>query len=184
MTIAGQAESKEAMHSPTIRDVTVIGGGLAGLSTACALAQSGYSVRLLERRPYVGGRASSYEHPGTSEVIDNCQHILLGCCTNLIGFYRKLGVADQVRWFDSMTFLEPGGKRSVLHPSSLPAPLHNSPSFLLLPRCRWQTRSPSLAACSHFSEECPKMMARTSRTGLLGRVRRSGRLPDSGIPYW
>ena len=130
MTIAGQAESKEAMHSPTIRDVTVIGGGLAGLSTACALAQSGYSVRLLERRPYVGGRASSYEHPGTSEVIDNCQHILLGCCTNLIGFYRKLGVADQVRWFDSMTFLEPGGKRSLLHPSSLPAPLHNSPSFL------------------------------------------------------
>ncbi len=129
MTIAGQAESKEAMHSPTIRDVAVIGGGLAGLSTACALAQSGYSVRLLERRPYVGGRASSYEHPGTSEVIDNCQHILLGCCTNLIGFYRKLGVADQVRWFDSMTFLEPGGKRSVLHPSSLPAPLHNSPSF-------------------------------------------------------
>ena len=130
MTIAGQAESKEAMHSPTIRDVTVIGGGLAGLSTACALAQSGYSVRLLERRPYVGGRASSYEHPGTGEVIDNCQHILLGCCTNLIGFYRKLGVADQVRWFDSMTFLEPGGKRSLLHPSSLPAPLHNSPSFL------------------------------------------------------
>ncbi len=130
MTIAGQAESKEAMHSPTIRDVTVIGGGLAGLSTACALAQSGYSVRLLERRPYVGGRASSYEHPGTGEVIDNCQHILLGCCTNLIGLYRQLGVADQVRWFDSMTFLEPGGKRSLLHPSSLPAPLHNSPSFL------------------------------------------------------
>ena len=127
---AAQPQLKEIMNSSTIRDITVIGGGLAGLSTACALAQSGYGVRLLERRPYVGGRASSYEHPGTGEVIDNCQHILLGCCTNLIGLYQQLGVADRIRWFDRITFLEPGGKRSVLHPGPLPAPLHNSPSFL------------------------------------------------------
>ncbi len=113
-----------------IHDVAVVGGGLAGLSAACALAESGYRVHLIERRPYVGGRASSYEHPGTGEVVDNCQHILLGCCTNLIGFYRQLGVEDRIRWFDRITFLEPGGRRSVLKPGSLPAPLHNSLSFL------------------------------------------------------
>ena len=62
--------------------VTVI-GGVSGLAAACALAKRGYRVRLLERRPYVGGRASSYAHPGTGEVIDNCQLILLGYCTNL-----------------------------------------------------------------------------------------------------
>src|ERR1700761_5696042 len=106
------------------RSVSVIGGGVSGLAAACALADAGYRVRLLERRPYVGGRASSYEHPGTGEVIDNCQHILLGCCTNLIDLYRRLGVQDEILWSDAITFIEPGGRRSVLQPSSLPAPLH------------------------------------------------------------
>jgi zeta-carotene desaturase len=110
--------------------VTVIGAGVAGLAAACALAGSGHRVRLLERRPYVGGRASSYEHPGTGEVIDNCQHILLGCCTNLIDLYRRLGVEDQIFWSDAMTFIEPGGRQSVLAPSPLPAPLHTALSFL------------------------------------------------------
>jgi len=110
--------------------VTVVGGGVAGLAAACALADSGYAVRLLERRPYVGGRASSYEHPGTGEVIDNCQHILLGCCTNLIDLYRRLGVQDEIFWSGTVTFVEPGGRRSMLAPSLLPAPLHTAWSFL------------------------------------------------------
>src|SRR6185437_516662 len=110
--------------------VTVVGGGVAGLAAACALADSGYAVRLLERRPYVGGRASSYEHPGTGEVIDNCQHILLGCCTNLIDFYRRLGVQEDIFWSSTVMFLEPGGRRSTLAPSWMPAPLHTAWSFL------------------------------------------------------
>ena len=111
-------------------NVTVVGGGLAGLSAACALAEAGYQVRLLEKRRYLGGRASSYEHPGTGEVIDNCQHVLLGNCVNLIDLYRRLGVSDAIRWFDRMTFLEPGGRRSILEPSFLPAPFHDMPAFL------------------------------------------------------
>ena len=117
-------------HSAGIHDVAVVGGGLAGLSAACALAESGYRVHLIERRPYVGGRASSYEHPGTGEVVDNCQHVLLGCCTNLIAFYKQLGVADQIRWFNQITFIEPGGRQSLLRPGLLPAPLHNAMAFL------------------------------------------------------
>jgi len=87
-------------------------------------------VELFERRPYLGGRASSYELPGTGEVVDNCQHVLLGCCTNLIDFYRRLGVEDQIRWYDEITFLLPGGRSSALRPGSLPAPSHAAPSFL------------------------------------------------------
>ena len=45
--------------------VGIIGGGLAGLAAGCALSQAGYKVTLFERRPYLGGRASSYVHPGT-----------------------------------------------------------------------------------------------------------------------
>jgi squalene-associated FAD-dependent desaturase len=110
--------------------VAVVGGGLAGLAAGCALAEAGVSVTVFERRPYVGGRASSYEHPGTGEVIDNCQHVLLGCCTNLLQFYDRLGVSGKIRWFDELTFIEPGGRASRLQPSFLPAPLHAAPSFL------------------------------------------------------
>jgi squalene-associated FAD-dependent desaturase len=109
--------------------VAVIGGGLSGLSASCALAESGLKVTLFERRPYLGGRASSYQHPATGEIIDNCQHVLFGSCTNLREFYRRIGVDDKIRWSDQMTFLEPGGRRSVLRPSFLPAPLHTAPSF-------------------------------------------------------
>src|SRR6516164_2047033 len=110
--------------------VAVIGGGLAGISAGSALADAGYHVELFERRPYLGGRASSYELPGTGEVVDNCQHVLLGCCTNLIDLYRRLGVADQIRWYQEITFLLPDGRSSVLRPGVLPAPLHCGPSFL------------------------------------------------------
>jgi squalene-associated FAD-dependent desaturase len=114
-------------NSPT---VAVAGGGLAGLAAACALAEAGFRVSLFERRPYLGGRASSYQHPGTGEIVDNCQHVLLGCCTNLLDFYRRAGVEDRIRWYEKLTFLEPGGRASVISPSILPAPLHTAPAFL------------------------------------------------------
>ena len=116
--------------SPT---VAIAGGGLAGLSAACALSDAGFRVTLFERRPFLGGRASSYEHPGTGEIVDNCQHVLFRVCTNLVKFYDHIGVGDQIRWFDQMNFIEPGGRISVMKSSPLPAPLHTSPSFLGFP---------------------------------------------------
>lgn len=113
--------------------VAIAGGGLAGLSAGCALAEAGFKVTLFERRPYLGGRASSYQHPGTGEIVDNCQHVLFGCCTNLIDFYRRIGMEKNIRWYETMTFIEPGGRRSVLERSFLPAPLHTTPSFLSFP---------------------------------------------------
>jgi len=110
--------------------VAIAGGGLAGLAAACALSNAGFRVTLFERRPFLGGRASSWEHPGTGEVVDNCQHVLFRVCTNLIEFYDRIGVANQIRWYDQMTFIEPGGRTSVMKSSPLPAPLHTAPSFL------------------------------------------------------
>ncbi|HLW87212.1 MAG TPA: hydroxysqualene dehydroxylase HpnE [Terriglobales bacterium] len=110
--------------------VAIVGGGLAGLAAGCTLAGNGFQVTVFERRPFLGGRASSYQHPGTGEVVDNCQHVLLGCCTNLIAFYRRLGVEEKIRWYDELTFLEPGGRASVIGSSWLPAPLHTAPAFL------------------------------------------------------
>ncbi len=110
--------------------VAIVGGGLAGLAAGCGLANAGCRISLYERRPYLGGRASSYQHPGTGEVVDNCQHVLLGCCTNLIDLYQRTGVEGKIRWYEELVFLEPGGRASHIRPSFLPAPLHNGPSFL------------------------------------------------------
>jgi zeta-carotene desaturase len=100
------------------------------MSAACALAEAGYRVQLVERRGYLGGRASSYLHPGVNEVIDNCQHVLFGSCTNLIGFYQRIGAADRIHWTSEMTMIEPGGRRSELGPSWLPAPMHGLPKLI------------------------------------------------------
>src|SRR5262249_43895878 len=123
------------MNSPWTQPPTaaVVGGGLAGLAAGCALSDVGFRVTLFERRPFLGGRASSYQHPGTGEIVDNCQHVLLGCCTNLIAFYQRVGVQDRIRWYDQLVFLEPGGRASLIRPSWLPAPLHTAPSFLGAP---------------------------------------------------
>jgi squalene-associated FAD-dependent desaturase len=120
-------------QSSTQPTVAIAGGGLAGLAAACALSDSGFRITLFERRPYLGGRASSYEHPGTGEVVDNCQHVLFRVCTNLVEFYRRIGVEGKIRWFDEMNFIEPGGRTSVMRASPLPAPLHTAPSFLNFP---------------------------------------------------
>src|SRR5437879_1139502 len=118
-------------HQPSTQPtVAVAGGGLAGLAAGCALAESGFHVTVFERRPFLGGRASSYEHPGTGEVVDNCQHVLFKLCTNLIEFYRRIGIEDKIRWFDEMTFIEPGGRQSSLKSTLLPAPLHVLPAFM------------------------------------------------------
>src|SRR5580658_6456248 len=136
----------------------VIGGGLAGLATAAALGQSGFQVDLFEARGFLGGRATSYPVPGDNsevgvnpEIIDNCQHVLLRCCVNLMDFYRRLGVVDRVQFHKRFYFIEPGGRTSILEAGALPAPLHFTGSFRKLPflgmsdkigiaRARWAIR--------------------------------------------
>ncbi|MBV9771614.1 MAG: FAD-dependent oxidoreductase [Bryobacterales bacterium] len=131
----------------------VIGGGLAGLASAVALGQSEFRVDLFEARGFLGGRATSYPAPGESgEVIDNCQHVLLRCCVNLMDFYGRLGVADRIEFHQQFFFIEPGGRTSSLQAGGLPAPLHFTGSFwdlkflrivdkLAIARALWAIRS-------------------------------------------
>jgi squalene-associated FAD-dependent desaturase len=111
----------------------VIGGGLAGLAAAAALGDAGFQVDLYEARSFLGGRATSYALPAdageTAEVIDNCQHVLLRCCVNLMDFYRRLGVSDRIKFYRQFYFIEPGGRTSTLGAGRLPAPLHFAESF-------------------------------------------------------
>jgi len=160
--------------------IAVVGGGLAGLSAACALADAGFRVTLLERRHYLGGRASSYEHPGTGEVVDNCQHVLLGCCTNLIDFYHRTGVADRIRWFDRLTFLEPGGRASFLEPAPLPAPLHNVPAFLRFGALGLGAKLAIARAMLLLLEVMPQ----DSSQNFLGWLKDHGQTPQAIERFW
>ena len=109
-------------------ETIVAGGGLAGLAATAALSSAGHSVKLFEARPFLGGRATSYEID--SETIDNCQHILLRCCVNLLDFYSRLGVENDIAFHREIFFIEPGGRMSTLRSGILPAPNHFAESFL------------------------------------------------------
>jgi squalene-associated FAD-dependent desaturase len=106
----------------------VVGGGLAGLSCAIALAESGWRIRLFEMRPHLGGRAASYSLPDGTEI-DNCQHVTMGCCTNLEDFYRRAGAAEKIAYFDRIAFADREGRTSRIAISALPEPLHLAPSL-------------------------------------------------------
>src|SRR4051794_35127198 len=121
--------------------VVVIGGGLAGMSAAVALADAGLSVTLLEARRSLGGRAGSFEDPQTGETLDNCQHVLLGCCTNLVDLYRRIGALDQIRYDRVIRFLDADGRAHGLSGTpGLPAPLHLGPSLLTFGALTWGER--------------------------------------------
>jgi zeta-carotene desaturase len=120
----------------TARHIVVVGAGVAGLNAAAALTSTGANVTVLDRRPYVGGRAYSYPHPALEEVVDS-QHVLVGCCANLIDFCAAAGLTGKIRWYDRQTYLEPAtpthpARASSIAPSPLPAPLHYAASFLTL----------------------------------------------------
>lgn len=112
--------------------VLIIGGGLAGLAAAVALldAPDGPRVELWERRAVLGGRAAS--SPGEDgHPVDNCQHVLMRCCTNLWDFYGRLGVQARMRFVRRLNFLDRRGRVSTLEGGGrYGGGLHLLPSFL------------------------------------------------------
>ncbi len=111
----------------------VIGGGLAGLSAACALAERGIAVTLIERRNYLGGRAFSFVDPQTGVELDNGQHVFLRCCTEYIDFLTKIGAFDQTTLQQRLrvTVADRDGKQGILSSARfLPSPLDLLPSLL------------------------------------------------------
>jgi zeta-carotene desaturase len=144
--------------------VLIAGGGLAGLAAAAALGQRGWDVELFEARAFLGGRATSYAAPAggdeVAETIDNCQHVLLRCCVNLLDFYQRLGVRDRIHFYREFNFIEPGGRVSVLRRGRLPAPLHFSEAFFAMSCLGWKDKLGIARALLAIRRE------RTRRQGL------------------
>src|SRR5438105_4715056 len=109
--------------------VIIIGGGLAGLAAAQALAPRGFRVTLLEARNRLGGRASSFNDSATGQLVDTCQHVSMGCCTNLAHFCKTLGIDRFIEPQACLHFMTPDRRVSRFAADRWPAPLHLFRSF-------------------------------------------------------
>ena len=107
-------------------DVVVIGAGFAGLSAAVRLTKRGARVLVLEARSRLGGRATAFPDRETGELVDNGQHVLLGCYTDTLAFLADIGAMDNiaVQRQLSVTMIDRNGTRSRLVCPTLPSPLH------------------------------------------------------------
>src|SRR5258707_12304723 len=107
-------------------DVAVVGGGVAGLAAATALAEAGKRVLVLEARGQLGGRATAFSDRETGELVDNGQHVLFGCYRETFRLLRRIGAEAHVRTQPTpeVPCLDEAGRRSVLRCPDLPSPLH------------------------------------------------------------
>src|SRR4029453_16958572 len=107
-------------------DAAVVGGGVAGMSAATALAESGARVLLIEARHELGGRTSSFTDAATGETADNGQHILMGCYDEALALLRRTGALSNLACQDSLSMdvVDREGRPSRLRCPRLPSPAH------------------------------------------------------------
>ena len=145
-------------------DVVVVGGGIAGIAAALRVAESGRRPIVIETRRKLGGRATSFVDPRTGGTLDNCQHVAMGCCTNLLDLYRRLGVLDRIEWHPVTWWANPPHEPDRLEGGWLPAPGQFTGSFL---RMRLLALADKVGVA--------RAMWRLLRMGLAGRLAWRGR---------
>jgi squalene-associated FAD-dependent desaturase len=150
-------------------DIVVIGGGVAGLSAAAALAEAGARVLVLEARPALGGRASAFTDPATGETVDNGQHLMLGCYHETLAFLARIGASRnvQIQAGLEVPFVDETGRLSMLSCPPLPSPLH-----LLAGLVEWEALA--------FGDS----LSALSLTAPLRRARRYFRTGKGVLPAW
>ncbi|MFH9978795.1 hydroxysqualene dehydroxylase HpnE [Streptomyces sp. NPDC017179] len=122
---------------PAGRHAVVVGGGLAGLTSALALADAGMRVTLLEGRPRLGGLAFSFQRGDLT--IDNGQHVYLRCCTAYRWFLDRIGGAELAPLQDRLEVpvvdvaRSEGRRLGTLRRDALPVPLHLGRSLATYP---------------------------------------------------
>ncbi len=185
----GQAldyESHSADPAAVGRRVVVAGGGLAGMAAAWRLASAGCRVTLVERRPYLGGRAYSYTDRETGAQIDNGQHVFMGCCVEYIDFLRELGTLDRTALQRRLRVevRSPSGKDGVFSAAPLPAPLHLFPSFLKYPHLSWREKLRAAVALQKIRRERDPDREELRRTSFEEWLRRQGQSDHAIANFW
>jgi hydroxysqualene dehydroxylase len=159
------------------QDVIVIGAGFAGLSAACALAERGARVRVLEARPILGGRATAFTDHQTGERVDNGQHIMMGAYRETFSFLRRIGTDHHVRVSPQLAIdmIDRAGRASRLVCPPLPSPLHLAAGVFDWEALRWRDR---------FSVLRLRQPLAHARARLRGRTDRLAASPGETVRQW
>lgn len=108
------------------KSITVIGGGLAGLSAAVFLAEKGFNINLFEASPRLGGRVYSFFDKSCGLKLDNGQHILASWYKNTFEYLRFIGSYEKLKFQKQLEimFADSSGRKYKLKAAKLPPPLH------------------------------------------------------------
>jgi uncharacterized protein with NAD-binding domain and iron-sulfur cluster len=154
-------------------DVIVIGAGFAGLSAAVRLTRRGARVLVLEARARLGGRATAFPDRETGELVDNGQHILLGCYTETFSFLRDIGADDNVHLEPQLavTMIDRAGRRTRLSCPALPAPLHLVAGVLEWEALSWRDRLSMLGMATPLKNARRELRGAPVKAASSGRSR-------------
>jgi squalene-associated FAD-dependent desaturase len=111
----------------TPEQTLILGGGFAGLACGVALAKAGRRVTILEKKPHLGGRAYSFADPESRQIVDNGQHLFMGCYRHTRRFLAEIGT-DELLVFSKKIRVDyadaQGGRDTLSCPAWLGSPLH------------------------------------------------------------
>ena len=156
------------------------------MTAALRLVDAGYRVILVERRPYLGGRAYSYVDRETGVQVDNGQHVFMGCCTAYVELLREVGAlnrsARQRRL--RMEVRSPESKSGVLAAAPLPAPLHLLPSYLRYPHLSWRDKLRAVPALLRIHRERDRNREELRAISFEEWLRRNGQSDRAIANFW
>ena len=138
----------------------IMGGGMSGLATAVNLLDRGLEVELVESDEIFGGRANSWKDDD-GDMIDNALHVFFPYYVNLLDFFRKMGIEDNIIWKDTkFYYAQEDGNQPVLRFADLPAPLHAAAAYASLfknyngmPRWKALASSLPMALAAGYSKD-------------------------------
>lgn len=158
-------------------DALVVGAGFAGLSAAVRLARDGACVLVLEARGRLGGRATAFQDRETGELVDNGQHVLLGCYRDTLSFLREIGAEDNIRVQPALavTMIDRDGVKSRLDCSFLPPPLNFVAGVFDWDALGWSDRLSLLRMATPI---------RIARRAIAGRSSRLAASPGETVENW
>jgi phytoene desaturase len=112
-----------------LKEVLIVGGGLAGLATAVELADAGWRPVVLEKRPVLGGKVSSWRD-ADGDAVESGLHIFFGSYTHLLAMMRRVGAYEHIAWKEHTIYVaRPGGRPATFRFPPWPAPFNGMVAF-------------------------------------------------------
>src|SRR5438128_1758955 len=155
-------------------DSVIVGGVLAGLACAVALAENGLRPVVFERASQLGGRARSWTHAPSGDVVDIGPHVVHSEYANFLALLARLGTRARIAWQPEKFITLGTQPPTVLRHRRLPPPLSLLPDLVagarLGLRDLWSNNTPTWRALKFGEEDVPEL----DRIAALDYLRAAG----------